>query len=68
MTETYAYFCDRHKCDNCSYPMCKHTTDKRHRIYEEGSKLTEMQHLYSSNGVNYYMEFIRNSMDYLRDM
>lgn len=24
------YLCDREACKNCSYPMCKHTTDIRH--------------------------------------
>lgn len=24
------YLCDRKKCNNCSYPMCKHTSDINH--------------------------------------
>lgn len=24
------YLCDREKCEDCSYPVCKHTTDIKH--------------------------------------
>lgn len=24
------YICDRKKCEHCSYPKCKHTTDINH--------------------------------------
>lgn len=27
---TIAYLCDRHACEDCSYPMCRHTTDITH--------------------------------------
>lgn len=26
------YLCDRKKCENCSYPECKHTTDTNHAV------------------------------------
>lgn len=27
-----AYLCDRERCSNCSYPMCKYTFDIRHAV------------------------------------
>ena len=26
------YLCDRRVCDNCYYPLCKHTTDISHAV------------------------------------
>ena len=49
----YTYFCDMNKCNNCSFPICSHTTDENHRLHKEG---TEMIFQYSSDGVDYYME------------
>ena len=31
MLEKYAYLCNMHKCEKCSYPKCSHTTDERYR-------------------------------------
>ncbi len=59
MTATYAYFCDTHKCDKCTFPECSHTTDKKYRLYEEGDERTEMRLVYSANGVDYYMEYAK---------
>ena len=28
--DTVLYLCDRKACDNCSYPLCNHTTDISH--------------------------------------
>lgn len=53
----YAYLCDTHKCNNCSFPECSHTTDENYRLHKEG---TEMMLMYSSDGVNYYMEFVKH--------
>ena len=57
MEDRYAYFCDTCKCDNCSFPICSHTTDENYRLHKER---TEMRLLYSLNGVNYYMEFVKH--------
>lgn len=57
MEDRYAYLCDTHKCDNCSFPKCSHTTDENHRLHKEG---TEMRLMYSSDGVDYYMEFVKH--------
>ena len=59
MKSIYAYFCNTHKCDDCTFPTCSHTTDKQFRLYEEGDERTEMRLAYSSNGVNYYMEYAK---------
>lgn len=56
MKNVYAYLCDTHKCENCSFPTCSHTIDESHRIHEEN---TEMRLLYSSDDTNYYMEFVK---------
>ena len=56
MLEKYAYLCNKHKCEKCSYPKCSHTTDERYRYISKES--TEMRLVGSSNGVNYYMEFV----------
>lgn len=53
--EVYAYLCDTHKCEKCSFPECSHTTDERHRCISK--EATEMRLVGSDNGVNYYMEF-----------
>ena len=45
-----------HKCEKCSYPKCSHTTDERYRYISK--EATEMRLVGSSNGVNYYMEFV----------
>ena len=26
------YLCDRKACENCAYPLCKHTTDISHAV------------------------------------
>ena len=57
MKNVYAYLCDTHKCDNCSFPVCSHTLDENHRI--RGSEETEMRLLYSSDDTNYYMEYVK---------
>lgn len=58
--QTYAYLCNLKKCENCIFPACSHTTDSRYRIPIEG---TEMKLLKSSNGVEYYMEFLKENED-----
>lgn len=30
--DTVLYLCDRKACDNCSYPLCNHTTDISHAV------------------------------------
>lgn len=57
MEDRYAYLCDTHKCYNCSFPKCSHTTDENHRLHKEG---TEMRLMYSSDDVDYYMEFVKH--------
>ena len=59
MKSIYAYFCNTHKCDDCAFPTCSHTTDKQFRLYEEGDERTEMRLVYSFNRVNYYMEYAK---------
>lgn len=39
--EVYAYLCDTHKCEKCSFPECSHTTDERHRCIS--NEATEMR-------------------------
>ena len=56
MLEKYAYLCNMHKCEKCSYPECSHTTDERYRYISK--EATEMRLVGSSNGIKYYMEFI----------
>ena len=57
MIRTYAYLCNLKKCTNCTFPACSHTTDLHYRMPTEG---TEMKLLGCSNGVEYYMEFLKN--------
>lgn len=55
MSETHVvYICDRKQCENCSYPLCEHTTDISHAInfedlgdgcYAEKKELTEHEQL-----------------------
>lgn len=56
MLETYAYLCNMHRCEKCSFPECSHTTDRRYRYIFKDT--TEMRLVGSVNGVNYYMEFV----------
>lgn len=60
MIQTYAYLCNLKKCENCTFPTCSHTTDSRYRLPTEG---TEMRLLGCSNGVEYYMEFVKKNED-----
>lgn len=30
--DTVLYLCDRKACENCVYPLCKHTTDISHAV------------------------------------
>lgn len=60
MKSIYAYFCDTHKCEHCSFPECAHTTNEDHRMYKEKNDKTEMRLINSYDGVNYYMEFIKH--------
>ncbi len=60
MIQTYAYLCNLKKCENCIFPVCSHTTDSRYRLPTEG---TEMRLLSCSNGVAYYMEFLKKNED-----
>ena len=30
------YLCDRKKCEHCSYPECRYTTDIKHKLKESG--------------------------------
>ena len=57
---TYSYICNRKKCENCTFPTCSHTTDSRYRMPVEG---TEMKLLSISNGIEYYMEFLKENED-----
>ena len=50
------FFGKDNKCEKCSYPECSHTTDERYRYISK--EATEMRLVGSSNGVNYYMEFV----------
>lgn len=35
--DTVLYLCDRRACENCAYPLCKHTTDIYHAVnFEKG--------------------------------
>ena len=45
-------------CNLCTFPTCSHTTDSQYRIPTEG---TEMRLLGCSNGVEYYMEFVKRN-------
>ena len=56
----YAYLCNLKMCTNCTFPTCSHTTDLRYRMPIEG---TEMRLLGCSNGVDYYMEFVKKNED-----
>ena len=56
MLARYAYLCNMHKCKKCSYPECSHTIDERYRYISK--EATEMRLVGSTNGVNYYMEFV----------
>lgn len=60
MIQTYAYLCNLKKCENCIFPTCSHTTDSHYRLPTEG---TEMRLLSYSNGVAYYMEFLKKNED-----
>lgn len=57
MLETYAYLCNLRKCKDCTFLECSHTTDKRYRC--ECPDETEMRLVGTTNGVNYYMEYIK---------
>jgi hypothetical protein len=35
------YLCDRKKCEKCSFPLCKHTTDIKHAIRFKQSEFDE---------------------------
>lgn len=56
MLARYAYLCNMHKCVECSYPQCSHTTDERYRYISKEE--TEMKLVGCINDVNYYMEFV----------
>ena len=58
MIQTYAYLCNLKMCTNCKFPTCSHKTDSRYRMTAEG---TEMRLLGCSNGVEYYMEFVKKN-------
>ena len=60
MIQTYAYLCNLKMCNLCTFPTCSHTTDSQYRIPTEG---TEMRLLGCSNGVEYYMEFVKKNED-----
>lgn len=60
MNAKYAYFCDTHKCEHCSFPVCAHTTDENHRMYKEENEKTEMRLVGATNNVEYYMEFVKH--------
>ena len=60
MIQKYAYLCNLKMCTNCAFPTCSHTTDSRYRLPTEG---TEMRLLGCSNGVAYYMEFVKKNED-----
>lgn len=60
MIRKYAYLCNLKKCTNCTFPTCSHTTDLRYRLPTEGA---EMRLLGCSNGVEYYMEFVKKNED-----
>lgn len=57
MLEKYAYFCNLHKCTDCTFPKCSHTTDERYRC--KCTKETEMRLVNTMNGVKYYMEYVK---------
>lgn len=57
MLETYAYLCNLRKCKDCTFPECSHTTDKRYRCKYPNE--TEMRLVGTTNGVNYYMEYVK---------
>lgn len=61
MLESYAYLCNLRKCKDCTFPECSHTTDERYRI--ECREETEMRLIGTTNGVNYYMEYIKHPVD-----
>ena len=44
--DTVLYLCDRKACDNCSYPLCNHTTDISHAFNRDG-----LYKLHSSSGL-----------------
>lgn len=58
MLEKYAYLCNLHKCKDCTFPECSHMTDEHYRCkcIEE----TEMRLVGTTNGVNYYMEYVKH--------
>lgn len=58
MLETYAYLCNLCKCNDCTFPECSHTTDKRYRC--DCSYETEIRLVATANGVNYYMEYVKH--------
>lgn len=40
---TFEYLCDQKACgDICSYPICRHTTDKHHAIHPSTALFTEV--------------------------
>lgn len=38
-----AYLCDRKKCEDCSYPDCKHTTDITHAKNPHANNFIELE-------------------------
>ena len=60
LSRRYAYLCNLKECENCTFPTCSHTTDLHYRMPTEG---TEMRLLGCSNGVEYYMEFVKKNED-----
>ena len=60
MIQKYAYLCNLKRCTNCTFPTCSHTTDSLYRLPTEG---TEMRLLGCSNGIEYYMEFVKKNED-----
>lgn len=59
MEARYAYLCNHCKCEDCSFPMCNHTTDVSYRLYPEGCEKTEIILIGVTNTTEFYMERVK---------
>ena len=59
MEARYAYLCNRCKCEDCSFPMCGHTTDDSYRLYPDGYEKTEFILTGVTDTTKYYMERVK---------
>lgn len=45
MNEIKYYLCDLKKCEKCSYPFCRHTSDVNHAINKDATNFNKIKML-----------------------